>query len=179
MTDGPSLDVLLEALALKALPRTGWVRRGVPSAESVAGHSWGVAWLVLALLPPELDRDRALTYAVLHDLAEVRVGDLTPHDGVAARDKAARERQAMEGLTAGWTRGRALRDTWQAYEGQEDAEARFVRQLDRLDMALQAVAYHRAGHTGMAEFVESAAAVIEHPTLQPLLEACRDALSSR
>ena len=73
-------DTILEVLGLKALPRTGWERKGVPAPESVAAHSWGVSWLVLVLLPPSLDLRRALTYAVLHDLPEVRAGDWTPHD---------------------------------------------------------------------------------------------------
>jgi len=33
--------------ALKHLPRTGWVRRGVPNSETVAAHSWRVAVLIL------------------------------------------------------------------------------------------------------------------------------------
>ena len=49
---------LLEALSLKDLARAGWVRAGVQHPESVAAHSWGVAWLVLALCPAELDRGR-------------------------------------------------------------------------------------------------------------------------
>ena len=47
------IDVLLEALRLKRLKRAGWVRKGVPDPESVAGHSWGVSWLVLVLLPAD------------------------------------------------------------------------------------------------------------------------------
>ncbi|MFT5458801.1 MAG: putative hydrolase of HD superfamily, partial [Myxococcota bacterium] len=66
------IDALVETMALKALRRAGWVRAGVTSPESVAAHSWGVAWLVLVLLPRELNRERALTYALLHDLPEVR-----------------------------------------------------------------------------------------------------------
>ncbi|MEQ1505748.1 MAG: HD domain-containing protein, partial [Myxococcota bacterium] len=88
-----TVDALLEVVALKALARTGWVRVGVPGPESVAAHSWGVAWLVLALLPDTMDRERALVYAVIHDLPEVWTGDLTPHDAVP--DKAAREHAAI------------------------------------------------------------------------------------
>src|SRR5690606_14882322 len=142
---------LIEAVGLKALPRTGWVRRGIAGPESVAAHSWGVAWLVLALLPPALDRGRALAYAVLHDLPEVRVGDLTPSDGVAPAEKARREHAAMDGLCASLPH---LAATWRAYEAQADPEARFVRQLDRLDMAIQAVAYERAGHGRLDDFFE-------------------------
>ncbi|PXF23697.1 MAG: phosphohydrolase, partial [Methanobacteriota archaeon] len=67
---------LLEALELKRLPRSGWLRVGVQDIESVAAHSWGAAWLVAALCPDGVDRGRALEMAVIHDLAEVRIGDI-------------------------------------------------------------------------------------------------------
>lgn len=168
------IDPLLEALALKAVPRAGWIRRGVDAPESVASHSWGVAWLVVVLLPPELDRGRALTYAAIHDLAEVRVGDITPHDGVEPAEKHAREEAAMNGLTARLPAG--IREAWASYEAGADAEARFVRELDRLDMALQAVAYRDRLGEGAAEFLRSAARVVRHPALRPLLEACFERL---
>lgn len=164
------LDGLLEALALKALPRAGWVRTGVPQPESVAAHSWGVAWLVVALAPAEFDRAKALTYAVLHDLPEVRAGDLTPADGVSPDEKRRREAEAMHELAARIGDSH-LKTLWQAYEAQADDEARFVRELDRLDMALQALRQHEAGRPGMAEFVASAARVVQHSALVGLMRA--------
>lgn len=163
---------LQQAFALKDLPRAGWVRRGVDRPESVAAHSWGVALLVLALLPEGLDLRRALTYAVLHDLPEALAGDTTPHDGVAAGDKHAREVHAMAVLAAGLPRGAELRAAWEAYERQEDPEARFVRQLDRLDMALEGDRY-RARGLDPAEFLASAARVVEAPGPRALLDALR------
>jgi putative hydrolase of HD superfamily len=165
------LEALLECLALKALPRAGWVRCGLTAPESVAAHSWGVAWLVTVLLPAHLDRGRALTYAVLHDLAEVRTGDITPHDGVSADAKATLEASAIDGLFAPLPAH--LHEAWRSYEAQADDEARFVRQLDRLDMALQASAYARAGMEGAAAFFDSAAKVITDPTLRALLDRLR------
>lgn len=72
------LDLLLELQALDRVPRMGWVLRGVPEAESVAEHSFHVALLVWLLAPrlPEVDAGRAVGMALLHDLAEVRFGDL-------------------------------------------------------------------------------------------------------
>jgi putative hydrolase of HD superfamily len=169
------LATLLEITGLKALDRAGWVRVGVPAPESVAAHSWGVGWLVLALAPPELDRGRCLAYATLHDLAEVRVGDLTPADVVPVVEKHRREAAALADLLAARPDLLALAD---AYEAGANPEARFVRQLDRLDMALQALAYHRAGNAGMAEFVHSAAAVVDHPALRPLLEEILTAVAT-
>jgi putative hydrolase of HD superfamily len=163
------LDALIEAVRLKRVARAGWVRVGVPDPESVAAHSWGVAWLAVVLAPPELDRARVLTYAVLHDLAEAWVGDLTPHDGVSREDKERRERVAVTDLCARIPRGAEVLAAWEAYEAQADDEARFVRQLDRLDMAVQAAAY--ADQAPTAEFVASAAAVVTDPALRPLLDA--------
>lgn len=161
------LEVLVEAARLKQVDRAGWVRVGVTPGESVAAHSWGVAWLVLVLAPPGLDRYRALAYAVLHDLAEVRTGDLTPYDAVP--DKAARERAAFAGLTGPLNNGE-LTALFDAYEAQADDEARFVRQCDRLDMAIQALVYAERG-ADTREFIRSAAAFIDHPALLPLMQA--------
>ena len=165
------IDALVEVLALKALDRAGWLRAGVDRPESVAAHSWGVAWLALVLCPDDLDRERVLAYAIVHDLPEVRVGDITPADGVPAGEKAAREHAAMREL------GRDLphvRDLWEAYERQADPEARFVRQLDRLDMALQAVAYSGAAPT--VEFFDSAERFVDDPRLVPLMRRLRSRL---
>ena len=170
-TGPPALQALMEALGLKALDRAGWVHRGLAHPESVAAHSWGVAWLVLALAPPELDLGRALADAVLHDLPEVRVGDIVPRDAVAPNDKLARERAALAGLLASLPTGPALTARWEAYEAQADPEARFVRQLDRLDMALQAARYAAERGLDPREFWASAAAVIDDPRLTALLEA--------
>lgn len=158
-------QALLEALALKHVDRAGWVREGITPVESVAAHSWGISLLVLLLLPPELDRARALTYATLHDIAEAWVGDITPHDGVT--DKHAREDAAMEAFCARTGRPDLL-ETWRAYEAQSDAEARFVRQLDRLDMGLQAELYSAAGGD-LSEFTASALKVLADPGLRSIL----------
>ncbi len=165
MSDAARVRRWLEVVRLKHVDRAGWIRAGVPHPESVAAHSWGVAWLVLELLPAELDLGRALAYAVLHDLPEARVGDITPHDGIDAADKHAREAQAANALLPP-----ALAARWHAYEAQDDPEARFVRQLDRLDMALQAVAYADRADD-VRPFLASARKVIVEPGLVALLDA--------
>ncbi|HEY3451038.1 MAG TPA: HD domain-containing protein [Myxococcales bacterium] len=164
------LDVLLEAVKLKALPRAGWVRKGVPSPETVASHSWGVAWLVLAVSPEGIDLAKALTYATLHDLAEVRVGDLTPVDRVAPEEKSRREHEAISALTQSLGRPE-LAARWDAFENGVDREARLVRELDKLDMALQALSHHEAGRPGMREFFESADRAVRDPALRPWIDA--------
>ena len=166
-----SLDLLLEAARLKALPRAGWVRKGVANPETVGSHSWGVAWLVLALAPEDLDRGKALAYATLHDLAEVRVGDITPVDRVSPDEKARRERAAIAAMAP------QLLPLWDSFEALADREARFVREVDKLDMALQALGYHLAGQKGMGEFVDSAEAAVHDPALRPWIATIRSRMS--
>lgn len=161
--------LLLEALRLKALPRAGWVRAGVEGAESVAAHSWGIAWLALLLCPEELDRERVLTIAMVHDLPEIRAGDITPHDGVSRQEKQARERSAARALLGDEPR---LLAAWQEYEDHQSAESRFVHALDKLDMALQAIRYARDQGVDTDEFVESARQKVP-PSLWAAFEAAQ------
>lgn len=160
---------LVEVMALKALPRAGWVRVGVPQPESVAAHSWGVAWLVLALCPPGLDRGRALAIAVLHDLAEVRVGDITPHDGVDRAQKHTQERAALVELLRPLPDPEGLVALWDEYG--HSPEGRFVRACDKLDMALQAAAT-ATPERPLQEFVASALQSLDPGLLRQLAATC-------
>ena len=98
-------EPFLEVLGLKEVDRAGWKRSGLTDVESVAGHSWGVAFLAMQICPPELDRLKVIEMAVCHDVAEVRVGDITPHDGISAEEKIRIETEAMLSLSKGFPRG--------------------------------------------------------------------------
>ncbi len=150
-------DLLLQAGRLKTTPRTGWLQRGVPRAESVADHSHGVA--VAALLLCELhdgpvDRARVLTMAVLHDLAESVTGDLSLGASrlLPPGAKAAAEAAALDEVGAGLPFFAGWRGAWEEFEEQRTAEAQLVRDADRLDLLAQALVYERT--TGSRELEE-------------------------
>ena len=164
------IPLFIEMLALKDLPRAGWLRAGIDAPESVAAHSWGVCWLVLALCPEDIDQGHALRLAVLHDSAEVRVGDITPYDGVSRAEKAHRETAAAADMFRSRPDLVALVDE---YQSQETPEARFVHQLDRLDMAFQALRYARDTGADTSEFLQSARKAIQHPALRKALDAAQ------
>jgi putative hydrolase of HD superfamily len=46
---------------------------------------------MIVILPPDIDRERCLRMALVHDLAECIVGDITPHMGISKEDKHRRE----------------------------------------------------------------------------------------
>ena len=65
--------------------------------SSVADHTFGVA--LLALLFPrgaagDVDRHHCVALAIVHDLAESIVGDVTPHDRIDPAEKHRREAAA-------------------------------------------------------------------------------------
>jgi putative hydrolase of HD superfamily len=176
------MNRLLEMYRLKATTRTGWARRGVPEPESVADHSWGAALLCLLFADEAgVDRARAMEMALTHDLAEALTGDIvvnarsTPPE-MDPSEKARLEREAMERLVP--APDHRLRRLWEAYEAHDDPEARFVRDMDLLDMCLQALIYRRRGAAAperLEEFFASADERIETSTGRRLFEAARAA----
>lgn len=145
-------ELLQEALGLREVDRAGWKRVGVEHPESVADHSFGVALAAVLLTPAHLDRHKVLVMALLHDLPEVRVGDITPHDGVPRAEKKRREGVAAAELFAHQPELRAL---WAELVAAESAEARFVKTLDLLDLELMSAHYAARG-TDTAELARSA-----------------------
>ncbi|WP_280537059.1 HD domain-containing protein [Halopenitus sp. POP-27] len=159
-----AIEALCDALALKDETRTGWALRGVHDPESVAAHSWGVAYLVVAIGEtftdefPDLDLDAALRMAVVHDLGEAETGDVpTRADPEAAEslpdadEQAAAERDAVTDLTASLDAAERLRSDWETYERRDRPEARVVKDLDVVDMCLQALVYERADRYDQAD----------------------------
>lgn len=165
------LRTYFEANHLKHLFRQGWLRVGVPQerCESVAEHSFFVALLGLLVTEqhfPELDSAKVVKLALLHDLGEAVVGDLTPHHAVSREEKHALERAALARVLEGLPQAAADLALWDEYEAGATAEARLVKQLDRLEMALQACVYEHRDGLSLEEFYESAARALAQPELK-------------
>ena len=154
-------ESLIEILGLKDVLRSGWVRSEVNNPESVAAHSWGMAILALKLTPTELDLVKVISLCLVHDIPEVRVGDLTPHDDCS--NKAEDELKAMKELAPQWL------SLFEEYELGESEEAKFVKQLDKLDMGLQAMIYESKQGLNLSEFKKSALSKIDNSELSSLL----------
>jgi putative hydrolase of HD superfamily len=181
--DDTTLISYLQAMQLKRLYRQGWLKRGVKETEceSVADHSFGVA--LLALLAPEpdgarLNRSKAVLLALVHELGEVYAGDITPVDGVSKEEKAVLERASLERVLGDHPEAATIRTLWEEFEAGTSAEARFVRQLDRLEMGIQAATYRAEGHERMDEFLKSADRAVHGNELRNLLRLVADPLKS-
>lgn len=145
---------------LKDLKRSGWLQKDVSRSESVADHTFGVAFLTLLLAPADLDKEKCLKMAVLHDIQEVLAGDITPFDGVCPEAKAQKEKAAVLQL-AQELEFPDLVSLFEEYEAKESREARFVKDIDRLEAVLQAKYYddnNRSPEKVFPEFYEYALA---------------------
>ena len=170
----PVLRVYHEFNQLKLLYRQGWLKSGIPPerCETVAEHTLGVAVLAMWLADqyfPALDSQKLLRMALLHDFGEIYAGDITPADGVIAEDKRQQETEAVQSIFSKLSQGEAYISCWQEFEAGRTPEARFIRQIDRLEMALQASIYRQQGLATPEEFMVSARKAIHDPELLELL----------
>ncbi|MDY6877762.1 MAG: HD domain-containing protein [Chloroflexota bacterium] len=158
MDAGAALQLLLDAHRLKRTSRTGWVMRGVADAESVADHSFGVAFISLILtelVDQSLDKAKVLTIALLHDLPESVVSDLpTPaavHFPPGTKRKA--EMVVLSELLHRLPCAEQWHAWWHEFEDGTSVEGRLVRDADRLDMLIQAHIYEQTtGNRWLEEF---------------------------
>ncbi len=129
---------------LKSEKRRGWLKKlGLAHPESVADHSYRTALMAMVVSDARgLDTEKAVRLALLHDLPEAIVGDAMPHERAGA-SKALVETKAMKELLLGLPpKVRSLySDAWREFLRGSTQEARLVRQLDKLEMAMQASEY--------------------------------------
>lgn len=153
-TNETLLDLLLESQSLDRVPRFGYLIRGVDDAESVTEHSWHVVFLVWTLAEslPEVDRGRALDLAMVHDLAELRLGDMarTASRYFPPGAKHHAESAALAEILAPLPeRARTLLVEYQVCE---TAEARLVKACDKLQLMIKVAVYESWGAGDMSRF---------------------------
>ena len=115
----------------------------------VSDHMYRMAMMTMLLEDKELDTARCMKIAIVHDLAECIVGDITPLCGVSQEEKHQREKDAMEklcGLVNNPKVATEIMDLWKEYSSQLTQEAKTVKDLDRFEMILQAFEYEKAEH---------------------------------
>lgn len=139
------IELMLKALELKDEKRTGPQLYNIEDSETVAGHSWSTALLVL-IYGDEVgvDVDRCLKMAVVHDLAEAETGDFLTR---AKEEDLNYDREKKEELEEKFWDDNPelshLREYWEEYEERETDEAIFVKEMDLLDLCFTALKYEK------------------------------------
>ena len=167
------LDFLRYSSNLKNVPRQGWIDKlSIKNPESVADHSYSMA--IMAMIISDLenyDSEKILKMTLLHDLAESKIGDITP-EKMAPENKMEIENKAFDEIIG------KLPDTlqsqynpiWKEYQDNSTKESQFVHQIDKLEMALQAKIYQKNIETidNIEPFLESAKSSIIDEKLKEL-----------
>ncbi len=138
------IDRIVNAyMALKSLPRQGWLDYGLPSSqrcESVAEHSFGVALLVYVVGKEynlKINLARSMAMALVHDIPEKVHGDITPTDTYKFAHKEELEKDGVRRVFSGLE----ATELWNEFNENTTPEANFVNQCDKLEMGLQALVY--------------------------------------
>ncbi|KAL0286505.1 UNVERIFIED_CONTAM: 5'-deoxynucleotidase HDDC2 [Sesamum calycinum] len=156
-----AIDFLTLCHRLKTTKRAGWVRREVQEPESIADHMYRMGLMALIASDiPGVNRDKCIKMAVVHDIAEAIVGDITPSDGIPKEEKSRREQEALKSmceLLGGGARAKEIHDLWMEYEQNSSMEAKVVKDFDKVEMILQALEYENDQGKDLEEFFESTA----------------------
>lgn len=162
---GGLISFLAELMRLKSTPRIGWLLRGVRDVESVAAHSFGVAVIAMLLADRarargvEVNVERLLRMALLHDLTETRTGDLPStikrYFGKASI-KAADEAIAIDIFAQLGDFRESYLELWSDYEHRASVESKLVKAADKLDLLVQSREYEKGGARSLQEFWDTA-----------------------
>lgn len=148
------LEFFALAERLKMELRHSWLSNG--RQESVAEHTWLMALMAITLAPTlerPVDVGHVLKLVIVHDLAEVKVGDIPVFevsDRKSAKVGAELNAMAEIRLMLPEEIGKQIASLWDEYEAGLTAEARFARALDHLEVQVQ----HNLAGIGTWESIE-------------------------
>ncbi len=161
---------------LKKIPRKGWKEKiGIPHPESVADHSYGVVMMAMILADcTGMDTEKIIKMALLHDVAESIIGDFIPGE-VSRETKRVVEDQAMKEILRKLPINleKKYNSLWKDYVDKTSRESILLHEIDKLEMAIQAIKYVSEGYSRekLQEFIESARKEIKSKELLEILDA--------
>jgi putative hydrolase of HD superfamily len=121
--------------------------------------------LITMFAPPSLSArlniPHCMKMALIHDMAEALVGDITPVDNVPKVEKNRRESTTMDyfvngllGRVNGGVTGTEMKAIWQEYEDSVTLDCQFVHDVDKIELVLQMLEYEKemGGKLDLSEF---------------------------
>ncbi|KAI9142813.1 HD domain-containing protein [Paraphysoderma sedebokerense] len=159
---------------LKKTKRTGWINHGIPKAESIADHMHRMGLIAMLIQDPSLDRNKCIKMAIVHDLAEAVVGDLTPDCGISKEEKFKREKDAMHHFTSSLLsstpQAQEMYSLWLEYEAGSTPEAQLIKDIDKFEMIVQAFEYEKEHKKELPSFWQSTKGKFKHPEIVSMVQ---------
>ena len=163
-----------KVLELKNVPRQGWKEKlEIGNPESVADHSYSTTVLSMILSDMKgLDTEKIIRMALLHDLAESIIGDITP-DHITKNEKIAKENHAIKQILKNLPDSitESYFEIWNDYQKKLSKEAILLHDIDKLEMAFQAKFYRDKGISKekLQTFINTAKVEIKNKNLSNII----------
>ena len=134
------LDFIIELDKSKNIIRQNYLCDG-SRRENDSEHSWHIAIMIFILkeyAPADVNIERVMEMALLHDVVEIDAGDTYAYDEKAALDKEEREKKAAERIFNMLPADQAayVRALWDEFEALETSEALWCKVMDCLQPLL-------------------------------------------
>lgn len=176
------IDLFLFANSTKRTRRSGWLREKIENSESLAEHIFSLSFLALQLgtelserLQYPLNKGKLVKMALIHDIGELATGDIVTSRGTIIdqqrlKAKETEQKASIKKLFKKTDPSNFSLVLFQELIDRKTLESQLLWQLDKLDMALQALEYEIAHKKDLSEFFENAKANISDEFLKELLE---------
>lgn len=169
------IKFLQEINKLKTIKRTGWLRKGVKKSESIADHSYRVALMAFLLCPDHLDRNKLIKMALLNELPETVTGDIVTSfkdTEYFVNSKFEKEISVFKQMVNDLDNKAELLDLFIESESLKTEESKFLKQLDKLEMAFQALEYEQQSSNprDFDEFWDTTEHTVKDPKLVIIFE---------
>lgn len=134
---------------LKVQKRTGWLDHKITPCESIADHMYRMGITAMLIKDPKINRDKCVRIAMVHDIAEALVGDITPLDPIGKDEKHRREWATIQYMCEELVKpynpeaAQEIMQDWLAYENITSPEARYVKDIDKFEMLVQCFEYEK------------------------------------
>lgn len=176
MKEEEFLEFLKIVGKLKRIERTGWITNvGIENPESVADHSLRSAILAMVFADMKgLNAEKTMRMALLHDLPEALIGDW---DNFAKKKLGLeklrqKEEEAMEKILSLLPENLREKYTsiWKEFQERKSEEANLVRQVEKLEMGIQALEYREEGYdkNKLKIFIDDVKSVLKEEELKSL-----------
>ncbi|MCQ2978933.1 MAG: HD domain-containing protein [Clostridia bacterium] len=141
-----ALRFYMQAHKLKTVIRSGWKvwQIDIDRAESIAEHIYGTMMLAIAIhseFRQDIDIDKVIKMLAIHEMEEIRIGDITPFDKVTDEEKREMGKVAVKKLCDNIDLGFNYIDVIEEFENQITPESKFARMIDKLEANIQSKIY--------------------------------------
>lgn len=140
------LQFYLLATELKDKIRSGWKVWNIDRerVESVAEHIYGTCILAISIDSQfELDIDlyKVVIMLILHEIEEIKIGDLTPFDKVTKEEKRKIGKQAVEEILSTLDKKVQYIELIEEFENMQTKESIVAKMCDKLEADIQCKLY--------------------------------------